>query len=85
MWSAAGAMTDLNSLIDPSSGWTLTNAIGISETNFIAGVGKFDPDLAGPATAYNRHFLIQVPEPTSAALALPLLFGLTARRRRRNG
>ncbi len=34
-----GAMTNLNDLIDPASGWVLTNAVDISEQNIIVGSG----------------------------------------------
>jgi probable HAF family extracellular repeat protein len=38
-WTA-GAIVDLNTLIDPSSGWTLTRAIGIDSEGRIVGVGR---------------------------------------------
>ncbi|CAN5454719.1 hypothetical protein BH09PLA1_BH09PLA1_24460 [soil metagenome] len=70
---------DLNSMIDPSSGWVLSFAHGISNTNWITGKGKFDPDGVGPIAAYDRQFLLQVPEP-----ALPIVdIGLLTLRRRR--
>ena len=34
-----GAMTDLNSLINPASGWTLTSAQAVSNTGYIVGTG----------------------------------------------
>jgi uncharacterized membrane protein len=82
-WAADGTAVDLNSLIDPTSGWTLTEALGISPTTaWIAGNGLFDPDgAAGPQAAYNRAFLIQVPEPASWVVGASLVL-LTARRRR---
>ena len=74
---------DLNTLIDPNRGWTLTEARGISDTNWVTGTGRFDPDGAGPQAAYTRAFLLdassQVPEPSSLAL---LAFAVTALLRR---
>jgi uncharacterized membrane protein len=64
-WRADGTVVDLNSLIDPSSGWRLENATSISDTGWIAGYGWFDPDGAGGQQSYPRLFLIQIPEPTS--------------------
>ena len=51
---------DLNTLIDPASGWTLTEANGISDTNWVTGIGSFDPDGGGPLAAYDRAFLLDV-------------------------
>jgi hypothetical protein len=66
-WGADGAAINLNTLIDPSSGWRLKYAQDISDTGWIEGVGIFDPDGSGAHIAYSRHFLIHVP----AAAALP--------------
>jgi uncharacterized membrane protein len=52
---------DLNTLIDPTSGWMLEQALDISDTGWIVGVGQFDPDGLGGEGAYPRHFLMQVP------------------------
>ena len=54
---------DLNSLIDPQSGWTLNHARNISDTGWILGTGTFDPDGPGGQAAYTRLFLLHVPEP----------------------
>ena len=69
-------MTDLNTLIDPSSDFTLTEATGISNTGFITGTG-FDKDgnqvafLLTPAA---------VPEASSAvSFGLLLALGLVGR------
>jgi hypothetical protein len=75
-WNPDGSVVDLNSLINPNSGWTLTDATAISDTGWILGVGSFDPNGSGGQAAYDRLFLLQVPEPNSlllltfAALAL---------------
>jgi Protein of unknown function (DUF3466) len=60
-WDLDGTVMDLNTLIDPASGWTLELANAISDTGWIAGSGKFDPDGAGGQEAYTRLFLLQVP------------------------
>jgi hypothetical protein len=36
-------MTDLNTLLPPSSGWTLLDAAGINKDGFIVGLG-IDPE-----------------------------------------
>jgi hypothetical protein len=84
LWGADGKAINLNTLIDPAGGWTLSEARTISDTNFVAGVGLFDPDGGGPVTAYHRFFVLDasaaIPEPTS--LALLVVSGLTLVRRR---
>jgi probable HAF family extracellular repeat protein len=82
MWTPDGTTIDLNSLIDPASGWTLTTAYHISQDNWISGLGQFDPDGPGPMGAYNRLYIIQVPEPSSIAL-LALAWALKRRHRLR--
>jgi hypothetical protein len=64
---------DLNTLIDPASGWVLKHALDISDTGWIVGVGQFDPDGANGQPSYSRHFLIQVP---SAGVTVPGDFNL---------
>jgi probable HAF family extracellular repeat protein len=59
-----GKMTDLNTLIDPTSHWKLWNATAINNRGQIAGVGQ-GPD------GTTRYFLLtpnDVPEPTSLVL-----------------
>jgi len=86
LWRADNSAFDLNRLIDPASGWTLNFAYGISDTNFVAGLAKFDPDGAGPVQAYQRMFVIDataaVPEPGLAAVLTPVGVALLRRRRR---
>jgi hypothetical protein len=60
-WSMEALAVDLNTFIDPASGWLLTAAFDISDTGWIAGIGQFDPDGAGGQAAYLRHFLLHVP------------------------
>jgi hypothetical protein len=85
LWDLDGVAFDLNTLIDPNSGWTLDYGRGISDTNWVTGIGGFDPDGAGPLAAYNRAFLLDVssavPEPSSLAL---LTFVVPALLRRRH-
>ena len=72
LWRADGTAVDLNDFIDPLGGWELTRADSISDTNFVAGVGYFDPDGAGPAAGYSRSYLLDataaIPEPAPLAL-----------------
>ena len=81
-WDADGAAVDLNTLIDPNGGWLLTKASSISNTGWIAGVGAFDPDGAGGLDAYDRLFLVRVPEPASMWLLVVGALAGTRRRRR---
>jgi uncharacterized membrane protein len=93
LWNSDGVALDLNTLIDPASGWTLTEADGISDANWVSGIGMFDPDgAAGPLAPYQRAFLLDVcsavPEPAcSGALgcAAAMLIARRRRQQRRNG
>ena len=80
-WTPAGVAIDLNTLIDPASGWTLTRAQAISDTKWISGIGTFDPDGPGGQAPYDRLFLLQVPEPGGPAVLS--LAGVALLRRRR--
>jgi hypothetical protein len=83
-WGTDGAAVDLNTLIDPDSGWTLLSANAVSNTGWIAGTALFDPDGPGGQDAYDRLFLLQVPEPGTCLLLLSAIFtGLFILRRRR--
>jgi hypothetical protein len=75
-------VTDLNTLVSPSSGWTLVRALGISNSGWVTGVGLLDPDLGGPLPSYATNFLIQLPEPTSIS-AFGLIVACALRRDRR--
>jgi hypothetical protein len=68
LWRENGAAVDLNRFIDPASGWILTDAQAISDTNWIKGIGMFDPDGAGIQVPYTRMFLLQIPEPGTMVL-----------------
>ncbi len=80
-WKSDGVAIDLNTLIDPASGWTLTKALGISNTGWVSGIGVFDPDGPDGESGYQRLFVLHlVPEPTAPLLTLPVvLFGLGMR------
>jgi hypothetical protein len=83
-WGNDDVAIDLNDLIDPQSGWTLTTATNISDTGWITGIGQFDPDGPGGLEAYNRHFLLhlaQIPEPDTLFLTLFAAAGLLRLRR----
>jgi hypothetical protein len=89
-WGLDGLAVDLNTLIDPASGWTLNFAIDISDTGWVAGHGTFDPDGVGGQDAYDRAFLIQVPatavpEPATVVHFGVGLVGLSVALRRRAG
>jgi uncharacterized membrane protein len=81
LWTPDGQPVNLNSWIDPASGWTLTQATTISPNGqWIGGLGRFQP--AGADSAYAAYWTMQVPEPgTLAFLALAGTALLTKRRR----
>ena len=56
-----GALTDLNTMIDPASGWALAEAWGINNSGQIAGYGY----NGGQEEAF---LLTPVPEPSSLVL-----------------
>jgi Fibronectin type-III domain/Protein of unknown function (DUF3466) len=66
LWAKDGSLVDLTSLLPADSGWTLSRALSISDTNWITGIGLYDPDGDGGNGAYLRLFLMQVQQaPTS--------------------
>lgn len=76
LYTSSGGMADLNSLIDPLSGWKLNVARAINDAGQIAGVGYIN----GQVRAY---LLSPVPEPSTLALlalGLPLLGWRNSRR-----
>lgn len=60
--TGGGANTDLNTLIDPSCGWTLECAYSINNNGWIVGVGT-NPDG-------DTHAYLLIPEPGCAALMI---------------
>ena len=87
-WDVNGVAVDLNTLIDPASGWSLLYARTINDNGWISGRGIFDPDGAGGQVGASRDFIMQVPaaavpEPGGLALlslAIPPLLRRRARR-----
>ena len=80
---SGGTMLDLNSLIDPRSGWMLESATGINSSGQIIGSGT---DPAGQLD--QGFFLTPIPEPSAIALLLAsaaclLAFAWRRRTRRR--
>jgi hypothetical protein len=86
LWGPDAVTIDLNTLIDPAGGWTLSEARGISDSNWVSGVGLFDPDGPGPLPVYSRAFLLDassiVPEPSSSLTILLAAILVWTRRRR---
>ncbi len=84
-WGTDGVALDLNTMLDAGTSWVnLYEARDISDTGWITGFGRFDPDGAGGSPAYNRMFLMQVmPVPEPGALSVPALGALVLLRRRR--
>jgi probable HAF family extracellular repeat protein len=56
-----GAMTDLNNLIAPSSGWTLTEAAAINDNEWIVGYESIGSET-------HAFLLTPAPEPSTIAL-----------------
>ncbi|QJU58718.1 PEPxxWA-CTERM sorting domain-containing protein [Sphingomonas sp. AP4-R1] len=75
-----GVYTNLNDLIAPDSGWTLTGAYDINNVGQIVGAGMID----GERRAFLLTPLSDVPEPASWALML-LGFGAVGMAMRRQG
>jgi probable HAF family extracellular repeat protein len=77
---SGGSMTDLNSLVDLDSGWTLEQANAINNIGQIVGMGR---NAAGQGFAF---LLTPIPEPSTLALlgagAVGLLLFVWRRRRR---
>lgn len=76
----AGKLIDLNTLIDPASGWTLNAAMAINEHQQIAATGC----MGGECFALRLDMVTSVPEPHTYALLLGGLGLLGWRARRRN-
>jgi probable HAF family extracellular repeat protein len=71
LYTVGSGMVDLNSLIDPASGWELTEADVTNDAGQIAGLGV----IGGEQHAF---LLTPVPEPISVALAAMGFASLTA-------
>ncbi len=71
-------MTDLNDLIDPASGCTLTRAIAINDAGQILAWGD-NGDL------HSNALVLSVPEPGTMTILVAGLLALAQRRRQRRG
>ena len=80
LYDAAGGMVDLNSLIDPASGWVITDAEGINGAQQIAATAC--GGAIGECYAVRLDLVAAVPEPQSWAM-LGLGLGLLGLRRSR--
>lgn len=67
IWTAAGGLVDLNSLVDSSSDWTIIGAMDINEVGQIAAIGY------SPNGSYQAVLLSPVPEPKTYAMFLAAL------------
>ncbi|NHZ34710.1 PEP-CTERM sorting domain-containing protein [Massilia rubra] len=78
---ANGAMSDLNTLIDPALGWTVTSAAGINDLGQIAAWGCHD---SGECGGLLLQLASPVPEPRATAMLLAglALLGLAWRSRK---
>jgi probable HAF family extracellular repeat protein len=73
---SGGVLTDLNSLIDPASGWVLLEARGINDLGQVAAFGCMGENCQ----AVLLDLVPQIPEPASVTLMLAGLGLLGARR-----
>jgi hypothetical protein len=78
-WGPNGACTDLNTLIDPASGWFLLSAQAVNDNGWIAGYGRYDSDGPSGNDPIYRLYVLHIPEP--ATMGLLVLGGLLVRRR----
>jgi hypothetical protein len=60
LWTPDGRIVDLTSLLPADSGWTLTQAMSISDSGWITCLGLYDPDGAGELGSYFRLALLHV-------------------------
>lgn len=66
LWSGAG-LVDLNTLIDPASGWVITDASGINDAQQIAATACFG-GVTGDCRAVRLDLVPAVPEPGAWAM-----------------
>ena len=71
-----GTLADLNTLIDPSSGWHLSSAAAINDNGWIVGDGV---NPSGQQEAFLLIPTTVTPEPSTLVLACVGIFGITCR------
>jgi probable HAF family extracellular repeat protein len=76
IYYGSGSIIDLNSLVDPSLGWTIGDAVAINDR------GKIAADGYQPDGTYHAILLTPVPEPTSVIQLLVAGFVILAARSR---
>ncbi len=69
-----GAIVDLNTLIDPSAGWTLEEANAINDNGWIVGDGV---NPSGQEDAFLLTPVSATPEPSTIVLLLVGIVGIT--------
>jgi len=74
LWEPGPGMQNLNNLIDPESGWSLTYAMDINQNGSIIGLGKFN--------GVDHAYLLVIPEPTTIAPCVALALAMIRRRAR---
>lgn len=79
VWHSSTGLQDLNSLIDPNSGWDLRSARDINDNGWIIGQGLYN----GNITTYLARPTDAVPEPASMTILALGIGTLIARRRRK--
>jgi probable HAF family extracellular repeat protein len=84
LYGGAGGMVDLNTLIDPASGWEITDAHGINGAQQIAATACRG-GIGGDCYAVRLDLVSAVPEPGSWAMLVFGLGALSLRRVRRPG
>jgi hypothetical protein len=63
LWTkSSNQAIELHTLLPAGTTWTLERADAISDTGWISGLGRFDPDGTGPIRDYARLFSMLVPQ-----------------------
>ncbi|MFM9871914.1 MAG: PEP-CTERM sorting domain-containing protein [Fimbriimonadaceae bacterium] len=80
IWTSQYGLADLNTLIDPNSGWTLTSAEDVNNSGWIVGQGTFN----GVLSTYLARPTDAVPEPASMTILALGIGTLIARKRKKS-
>jgi uncharacterized membrane protein len=89
---AGGAMINLDVWLDANNAtegakWTLLDAVGVSDSGWITGIGTYDPDGLGGKSPHPTAYLLDastlVPEPASISVLILGAIGTVLRRRGR--